>query len=166
MARISPSNARYRDKPTICRDVAVILRADLSYGTKYSVVSEVTWVWSEFNGKLEGCRYWSEAALAASGAPLIHEHVVPKSVIISRLFALSEPTPDAVKDVLEQLCIGVVVTKHENLPRNALGLRSVMPADWCGANPWARYEAAGITVVDLSAGSNNSSKPTPLRGAA
>lgn len=167
MARISTSNDRYRSHETICRDVSQVLRADLSYGTKYAVVSEVTWVWSEFNGKLKGCRYWTESALAASpDTSLVHEHVVPKSVIISRLFELSEPSPGDVKNVLEKLCIGVVVTKEEDLRLNALGLRSAMPTNWCGSDPWARYQLAGIAVVDLAAGSNSSFKPKPLRGSA
>ena len=166
MAGISPSNPRYRDRATICRDASIVLFSDLSYGTKYAVVSEITWVWSEFDGKLKGCRYWSERALAASGEPLIHEHVVPKSVIISKLFELSEPSQDAVEHALEKLCIGVVVTREEDLRLNALGLKSSMPSDWCGANPWARYELAGVSVVDLVAASNNSFKPTLLRGTA
>jgi hypothetical protein len=70
-----------------------VLQSSLSYGTKHAVLAEVVWVWSEFDGKYTGCPHWSRAAAAAREAgekarSFVHEHVVPKRIIIERLFAL------------------------------------------------------------------------------
>jgi hypothetical protein len=55
------------------------------------VLSETTWVWTEFEGKYHGCEYWSEAAwkLQDQQKMLVHEHAVPKSIVIQRLLELS-----------------------------------------------------------------------------
>ncbi len=150
MPRISETNPRFRSKAQICADVATILETSLHYGTKFAVLAEITWVWSEFDGKYSGCQYWSPAAwkLRNSGAKLVHEHLVPKSVIIDRLMSLKKPSRSSVKKILETLCIGVVVTTDEDRSLNALGLRSKMPDDWDGKNPRARYEMAGLEIHD------------------
>jgi hypothetical protein len=122
----------------------------LQYGTKFAVLAETTWVWSEFDGKYCGCRYWSLAAwkLRDSGEKFIHEHLVPKKVIIDLLMGVKKPSRSSVRKVLESFCIGVVVTVEEDRRLNALGLRSKMPDDWDGINALARYEAAGIGIRD------------------
>lgn len=151
MARISEKNLRFRSKETICHDLAQVLNADFSYGTKFAVVSEITWVWSEFDGKHQGCKYWSSAALQ-SGLPnkhLVHEHIVPKKVIVDSLMNEVERTPEKIYEFLERFCIGVVVTKDEDISLNRAGLRSTMPKDWEGEDPWARYTAVGIQVEKL-----------------
>ena len=63
MARISDKNDRFRTKKQISNDIVVILSAGVEYGTKFAVLSEVVWVWSEFYGKDEGCPWWSTGAL-------------------------------------------------------------------------------------------------------
>jgi hypothetical protein len=148
MSRIPEKNRRFRSQAEICEDVASVLRSRLHYGTKFAVLSEVVWVWSEFSGKLKGCRYWSKAACRTKSESkfLVHEHLVPKGVIIEKLFALPSPSPKAVRRVLERYCIGVVVTRAEDKELTHLGLRSKMPGDWDKKNPWARYVAARIEV--------------------
>ncbi|MDR9500401.1 MAG: hypothetical protein RI601_01255 [Desulfurivibrionaceae bacterium] len=151
MAKISEKNPRFRAKEAICNDLAQILSTDLSYGTKFAVVSEITWVWSEFDGKHKGCKYWSSKALT-SGLPnreLVHEHIVPKRVLISSIINEIENTPDEIHEYLERFCIGVVVTKDEDALLNDAGLRSKMPAHWNGSDPWARYNEVGIRVEKL-----------------
>ena len=152
MACISITNPRFRTKSQICADVSSVLGASLHYGTKFAVLAEVVWVWSEFNGKYVGCKYWSLAAwkVRESDQKWIHEHVVPKSVIIERLMALSAPTFQAVNDVLQRFCIGVVVTHEEDQRLNKLGLRAKMPEGWDGEYPWARYKAANIEVIAVN----------------
>lgn len=148
MARISEKNRRFRSKKTICDDLEKILDSELSYGTKFAVVSEITWVWSEFNGKHQGCQFWSKEALQ-SGFPnkhLVHEHLVPKRVLVDAIIDEIEKTPDSIYDYLERFCIGVVVTKDEDARLNAAGLRSKMPENWDTKDPWARYNAVGIKV--------------------
>ena len=149
MARITEKHKRYRTKEQICEDVATILNAPVQYGTKFAVLAEVVWVWSEFDGKYEGCKLWSENASQARKDKLIHEHVVPKKIIIDTLFNLSSPTGAAVKDILSKFCLGVIVTKEEDQRLNTMGLRSKMPDDWDGSDPWARYVAAGIKCKEV-----------------
>ena len=43
----------------------------------------------------------------------------------------------------------MVVTKDEDISLNRAGLRSTMPKDWEGEDPWARYTAVGIQVEKL-----------------
>ena len=66
------------------------------------MLSEATWVWTEFEGKYHGCEYWSEAAwkLQDQQKMLVHEHAVPKSLVIQRLLELSNPTADSVNQLL------------------------------------------------------------------
>jgi|CXWL01.1.fsa_nt_gi hypothetical protein len=148
MARIPHTNPRYRTKSEICADVSAVLKSTLHYGTKFAVLDDVVWVWSEFEGKRDGCRFWSELARRAiPSTKLIHEHVVPQNVIIRRLLSLRQPSAASVKRVLNRFCIGVVVTHDEDRKLTRLGLRAKMPNDWDGKTPWARYSAANIKVV-------------------
>ena len=151
MARISPKNIRYRTKGEIARDVSYILSCDeLHMGTKLAVVDQVFWVWSEFDGKYKGCRYWS--AKARNSKPekggLIHEHMVPRKIVREKLLELTKPTPQLVEELLNKWCVGVVVTKKEDNKLNELRLGSRMPDGWDGENPKARYLAAGIDIAD------------------
>ncbi|MWJ26727.1 hypothetical protein GPM19_00645 [Halomonas sp. ZH2S] len=151
MARISEKNARFRSKETICNDLARVLSADLSYGTKFAVVSEITWVWSEFDGKHKGCKYWSSKALQ-SGLPyreLVHEHIVPKKILINSIINDIENSPQKIYGFLQRFCVGVVVTRDEDFLLNAAGLRSKMPENWDGRDPWARYSEVEIRVEKL-----------------
>lgn len=147
MAKVPDSNSKYLSKGVICRDVAEILSSPtLHFRTKYAVLKNVAWAWSEFQGKYDGCPYWSEAALACERTKrkLIHEHAVPKSVLIKMLFEIKNPTPKSVEDILSRYCVAVVVTKDEDRLLSKAGLRSKMPADWDGSDLWARYRKVGI----------------------
>ena len=150
MGRISERNPRYRTKQEIVEDLALVLACNsLRFGTKYAVVDQVIWVWSEFDGKHKGCSYWSEQALATGSkrAGLVHEHVVPRSIIRKELFALRNPSITTLKRLLDRLCIGVVVTKEEDDHLRSLKLHASMPDDWDGQDVWARYRKANIHVT-------------------
>ena len=153
MPRIPEKNPRYRNKNALCDDVAFVLSAPLQWGTQFAVLADVVWVWSEFNGKYKGCRYWSRSALqhTAEIKILVHEHVVPKTTIISLLADLKDPTASAVRHILETYCIGVVLTREEDRKLNAAGLRSAMPTEWSDGDVWARYRLVGIECVDTHA---------------
>ncbi|QDS98398.1 hypothetical protein [Adhaeretor mobilis] len=147
MAKIAEKSPRYRSKKVICKDVAEIMASQsLHYGTKHVVLAQTVWAWSEFHGKYEGCPFWSEKALASDriATEFIHEHAVPKSVIIKMLFDLKNPTPEKVEDILSSFCVGVVVTREEDRTLNQNGLRLKMPEDWDGDDRWARYQKVGI----------------------
>ena len=113
------------------------------------------WVWSEFDGKFDGCRQWSLAASQhrqhhgkVITSELTHDHVVPKKVLMELLQKLPRPTTAAaVRQLFEAYCFGAVLTRAEDGALNRLGLRSTMPKGWDGTDPWARYAAAGIVLV-------------------
>lgn len=148
MGRTSQSNPRYRTKSELCADIAFVLNSSLHYGTKYAVFDNAMWVWTEFEGKYKGCEYWSVAAqgFREDQRMLVHEHAVPKKLLIDLLLSLSSPTPDSVQQMFQNYCKAAVITKAEDAALNRLGLRSKMPSDWDGRDPWARYKAAGIVL--------------------
>ena len=148
MAKISEKSRLYRTKEQMCIDVAKVLASDLAYGTKQSVVDHVLWVWSEFDGKIQGCKHWSiKAKNAKTGTRLIHEHVVPRKVLREKLFSITSPTKRKVCNILSKYCVGVVVTNDEDKELNSLGLRATMPKDWDGKDIWARYSVAKIKIA-------------------
>ena len=161
MGRISEKNKRFRSKETIINDVYNVLKSDLSYGTKFAVIHDVTWVWTEFYGKYVGCPYWSEEALKlyknkneiinfSNGKYLRHEHIVPRNIVINELLNLKEITKKKVKTILENTLIGVIITKEED----KLLLKDKMPAkldgksllDYTEKDKWLRY----ILVDEIS----------------
>lgn len=153
MARISEKNPRFRTKDAMCKDLSKVLNADLSHGTKVAVLNEIFWVWSEFDGKISGCKYWSKKAKKEyeinKKVKLIHEHIVPREVLRKMIFDMDSPTPKSLKEILSKYCIGVVVTKEEDEALDALGLRSEMPENWDGSDAWARYKMANIILADF-----------------
>lgn len=150
MARISVKNPMHRSKNEISSDLAFILNAkQLHPGTKQSVLDQVLWTWSEFEGKHKGCKYWSEKArgrgLKTKG--LIHEHLIPRKILREKIIDLKNPTPEDIYNILQNLCIGVVITAKEDKKLNELKLGSSMPPNWDGKNKWARYIEANIKIT-------------------
>jgi len=152
MPKIANKNRRFRTKSELCSDIAFVLNSSLHYGTKYAVLSDSTWVWTEFEGKFDGCGHWSEAAwnirarLKERPNPLVHEHVIPKGIVIERLLKLPNKTADSVNELMVKYCKGAVITKDEDARLNSLGLRSKMPTGWDEKDVWARYRYAGIVL--------------------
>jgi hypothetical protein len=96
-------------------------------------------VWTEFYGKYLGCKYWSEEALKFKDKlkpnPLIHEHLVPKKILIDFLMNKENRSPKEINNFLKKLCVGVVITKSEDQKINDVGLRSKMPDGWDYCRP-------------------------------
>lgn len=159
--RIPEHNPRYRTKEVIAADLALVLNSPLSYGTKFAVASDICWVWTEFDGKIKGCKYWSKSAVAAytadSKAKLIHEHVVPKSIVIRMLFDLQSPTDDDVYTILERYLVAVVVTPEEDAGLSRRH-RSTMPSQFFDETSggyqdiWLRYKQTPIEVIEQATG--------------
>lgn len=158
MAQIQQSDPRFRTKDEIVVDIAFILTAPVTFGTKYAVLSQAAWAWTEMTGKYEGCPYWTDAAFGWYCATrhakfkrkfLRHEHAVPKSAVIKMLTELRSPTVDDVRGICESFLIGVVVTKLEDDILN-LQYKSTMPQDFYDSSsaeyrdPWLRYKRTGI----------------------
>ena len=159
MGRINERHVRYRTKEQIVQDVAFVLNAPLEIGTKWAVLSEVAWVWTEFCGKYEGCERWTKKAVVqrltdpeGDFRNFRHEHVVPKNVVIKMLLALPSPTVDQVRDICERFLIGVVVTREENADLNA-EFQQTMPPEFDDPkspsyrDPWLRYKRYKIEVI-------------------
>lgn len=146
MGRKQESNRRYRTKQELCSDVAFVLNSNLHHGTKCVVLDNAMWVWSEFDGKYDGCKFWSAEAARLASEKRIHDHAVPKKVLMDLLFRVNSPTAESVRCFFEAYCFGAVITKAEDEALNRLGLRSKMPTNWNGKDPWARYKAAGIAI--------------------
>lgn len=155
MARPARKHPRFRTKEEIVHDVSYILHAPVTAGTKIAVLTDVCWVWTEFDGKYRGCPHWSKKARvqfeANPKSKLKHEHAVPKRVVMDLLFKLSDPTPATVMDLLSKLLIGVVVTPEEDRLLNR-EYSSKMPDEFYDSahrdhhDPWLRYKKCGIEV--------------------
>ena len=139
-------------------DVVFVLNTaddQLSYAAKYSVLKQATWAWTEYNGKYEGCEYWSvkdkQEYKENPKAEKRHEHIVPKQIVIKKLMKLENPTSDIVKKMMERLLLGVVVTLEEDKALNKKYRRKMPPkldisADPENLDPWLRYKECGIEV--------------------
>lgn len=81
---------------------------------------------------------------------VIHEHVVPHSIIMNKLLSLKELNNENIMDVLEKFYILCAITKEEDRLLNAAGYRSKMPDGWDEETDsvFARYEAVGIVVCN------------------
>jgi hypothetical protein len=139
-------------------DLTKVLNSDLTYGTKHAVIHNIQWSWTEFDGKYEGCRYWSEAAREQydkdrKSKGLRHEHIVPRRIVTQMLFSLPAPTEEQVRVICETYLIGVVVTRDEDRKLNKKHAKK-MPDEFSdlthseALNPWLRYKMLGIQVID------------------
>ena len=61
--RFKKSDKRFRTREQIAADVATILNADITYGTKWSVIDNAMWSWTVFDGKFVGCERWTQMAI-------------------------------------------------------------------------------------------------------
>lgn len=158
MAQIRQSDRRFRTKDEIVADIAFMLTAPVAFGTRYAVLFQATWAWTEMDGKYEGCPYWTDTAFGWYCATrhaksrrrfLRHEHAVPKKVVIQMLTDLRSPSIEEVRRICETFLKGVVVTKLEDDLLN-LQYKSTMPAEFYDPSspeyedPWLRYKRAGI----------------------
>ena len=143
---------RFRTRDQLASDASLALASEMSIGSKYALLDNICWVWSEFDGKIDGCRWWSRDAvdLRSDHKQLRYEHAVPRRVIIRHLLSLSVPDGTMIASTLRDWCFGVVVTKTEDKKLSSAGLQSRMPADWDYQDVWARYTAVSIEVVDVT----------------
>ncbi len=171
MARKSKKNPNYRTKEIMAKDLAVVLNADLSRGTKYAVCRQIASEWTELNGKYKGCRFWSSKAFELWEANpkakcFRHEHAVPKKVVVELLLSFDKPDAGFIYRVCEAFLIGVVVTLEEEKALNAR-FNSTMPSEFGETNnpsnldPLLRYKQCGIEVIGVTW---PGSSPEPLKG--
>jgi hypothetical protein len=143
---------RFRTREQLIADATLTLKSSLTIASKYALLDNICWVWSEFDGKIEGCRWWSKEArlLRDSRRELTHEHAVPRRVIIHHLLGLENPEEAVVGEVLHRFCVAVVITKEQDKRLNDAGLRQRMPVGWDGADVWARYRTIAVEPLDCA----------------
>jgi len=131
-------------------------------------LGQCSWKWSEVTGKYIGCPFWSVEAtrnfgefaalqpamrlarVAEKASQIVrrahrlqHEHVFPRrdwATMMSRFVGKGTTITDAaLRNLLEQYCIGCVVTAEEH---------SQLARRGDPTNPWRRYQRAGVLLVD------------------
>ena len=76
---------------------------------------------------------------------LMIDHAIPLVILRQRVFAdVTLRSIPALRDYMRASYRRGVITSSEDASLNGLGLRSRMPADWDGVDPYARYRAASI----------------------
>src|SRR5260370_10283835 len=92
----------------------------------------------------------SKAALNLPLSECVVEHVIPKMAIVNRLMDMEPLTTTAIKELLTNRFMLMLVTREQHARLNASRLRSIMPADWAGSDIFARYAAVGIEPASTS----------------
>lgn len=108
------------------------------------------WTCRAGRNKAARAQFRSKAAIGLTygKGELIFDHAVPFKYLQAELLKLSEISTDSVRLVLDNFpSAGVLITKGENQRLNEAGLQSAMPLDWNGDDPFARYKAVGIEIV-------------------
>lgn len=157
MPKIPERNKRFRTKEQIVCDIVHVLNAEVAYGTKYAVLKDASWVWTEFHGKYNGCKWWSKKALRLKKQDpktrlLRHEHAVPRKVVFAMLCKLRNPSVKSVGRICNKFLIGVVVTKEEESLLNRR-FNCTMPEDFGNSKskdyrkPWLRYDRCKIKLA-------------------
>ena len=97
---------------------------------------------------LNFCR--SSSAEGLQRKNVIHEHVVPHSIVMNKLLSLEPLTHKNIMALIEKYYVICAITKEEDKKLSAAGLRSRMPKGWDENKDsiFARYEAVGISVIN------------------
>lgn len=90
--------------------------------------------------------YQSEQARELKRKDVIHEHVIPHSVLMNKLLLLDPLTVDSIHFVIKKYYVICAITKEEDQLLTAKGLRSKMPKGWNEETDsvFARYDEVGI----------------------
>lgn len=167
MARITEKNLRFREKSEMITDLSKILKMDIHYGTKYTVLNDIIWTWTEFYGKYIGCPYWSEEALKKFKKEKItnfsecskvfrHDHSVPRKIILNHLLNVNAIDEEYIHRIFENTVVSVILTKREDANLSS-SLKDKMPDYLAGkeldkydeVDKWARYKEKGIQVYKV-----------------
>ncbi|MEK5379205.1 hypothetical protein [Niallia sp. FSL W8-0635] len=87
---------------------------------------------------------------------LQYDHMIPKTEYIRKICEDAAKngtiTTDYIFDILMRNLWVTTIHDDENKLLGKLGLRNKMPKDWDGANIFARYEKAGIELMEHDKG--------------
>lgn len=92
----------------------------------------------------------SKKAKGLKRKEVIHEHVVPHSIVMNKLLSLETLSDENIMRITGKFYILCAITKEENELLNAHGYRSKMPDGWNEETDsvFARYKAVGIEICD------------------
>lgn len=122
--------------------IEALLALDIYPSHKRELLSICLWKLTEAEARGKyNLRFQTPAALEASPRELQHEQVVERKRVVEALMA----EPDRLEEILRDV-VGCAVTREEHQRLTQLSRER---PDLEG---WARYEAAGITVIDLVTG--------------
>jgi hypothetical protein len=110
----------------------------------------VHFVWERRAGSKDVCaQFRSKAAvgLRSGSGRLRYDHAVPFRFLQEELLALDHVSAETVGTVLTRHCVIALITSDEDVQLRRHGLQHRMPDGWNGADPLARYAAAGIELV-------------------
>ena len=90
--------------------------------------------------------YQSKEAKLLKRKDVIHEHVIPHSIVMNKLLTLDPLTTENIGTVIQKYYVICAITKEEDRLLTARKLRSEMPQNWDGEKDsvFARYEEVGI----------------------
>lgn len=147
---------KYDSEKTIIKDMNIVIKSKLSDNAKIELLHSLAWAYTENNGKIKGCKYWSEEAIRiykedkiADFAKLFrHEHVVPRNVFVNSV--LKEKRKITNED-LEGRLVGCVVTADEakRLDRKYKTTHPDNEDFFNIKNVWGRYEEVGIKYCEV-----------------
>lgn len=85
----------------------------------------------------------SEEAKGLKRKDVIHEHVIPHSIVMKKLLSLDPVTTENIMSVIQKYYVICAISKKEDKLLNANGFKSKMPEGWDEetGSVFARYEA-------------------------
>ncbi|REH36100.1 hypothetical protein DFR26_2144 [Paraperlucidibaca baekdonensis] len=120
------------------------------------LLSTMLWKFSEADGAKHGNKRWTRDALDCYAKDkltknLIHEHTIPRKVLIEELMSLEAIDQISIHEFLSKFCFATVVTKEEDDLLRKAGLNSKMPTDWSFGDDdvMARYKEANLSPVNI-----------------
>jgi hypothetical protein len=108
-------------------------------------------LWESYGrSKAASAKWRSRASLApiADRNGHVYDHAIPFTLVHRELLEVSDLSPEAIRPILEARVAAALITRREDEELTRIGLRSKMPSNWDGVNVLARYEAAGIEVIE------------------
>lgn len=96
--------------------------------------------------------YRSIGAKGLKRKDVIHEHVVPHSIVMNKLLTLDSLTNEKIESVIRKYYVICEITREEDRLLSAKGLRSKMPHGWNEEKDsvFARYEEVGIKFSKIN----------------
>jgi len=130
------------------------------------LLDKVVWAYTEAPGKYRGNPIWSIGAIGSykkwnsqcwknpkkkkglvlpDDDRLVHEHVVPRKFVVSKLLNLANPTEQRIGSLLRKFALAAIVTRKENRRLRRHGNDSSNNFE---RDPWIRYKSAKIRIVN------------------